>query len=129
GKALVALMVEQLDRDKTLYRVGLTKVFFRAGVLAELEEQRDAMITEIMSRFQSVARGYMQRRIAYKRLYRAEAARIIQRNFQVYLELCQNPWWQLIIKMKPLLGATRTATEVKKRDTMIRQLHEKRRDG
>jgi myosin protein heavy chain len=128
GQAAARLMLEKLGLDKALYRVGLTKVFFRAGVLAELEEQRDALISEIMSRFQSMARGFMQRRIAFKRLYRAEATHIIQRNFQVYLDLCQNPWWQLLVKMKPLLGATRTATEVKRRDELIRQLHEKMRE-
>ena len=125
GQAVAIMMLEKLGLDKALFRVGLTKVFFRAGVLAELEEQRDALITEIMSRFQALARGFTQRRIAYKRLYRAEATRIIQRNFQVYLDLCENPWWQLLVKMKPLLGATRTATEVKRRDDMIRQLNEK----
>lgn len=125
GQATAALMLEKLGLDKALYRVGITKVFFRAGVLAELEEQRDALITQIMSRFQSVARGYVQRRAAYKRLFRTEATRIIQKNFNVYLDLVQNPWWQLTVKMKPLLGATRTATEVKKRDVMIQQLHEK----
>ncbi|KAL0937607.1 myosin type ii heavy chain [Colletotrichum truncatum] len=125
GQAVAAMMLDKLGLDKSLYRVGLTKVFFRAGVLAELEEQRDALITEIMSRFQSVARGYIQRRSAYKRLFRTEATRIIQRNFNVYLDLMENPWWQLMVKMKPLLGATRSATEVKKRDAMIRQLQDK----
>jgi len=125
GQAVARLMLDKFGLDRTLYRVGLTKVFFRAGVLAELEERRDAVISEIMSRFQSIARGYMQRRIAFKRLYRAEATRVIQRNFHVYLELSDNPWWQLLSRMKPLLGATRTATEVKKRDEMIQQLHEK----
>ena len=125
GQAAAKIMLSRFGLDKSLYRIGLTKVFFRAGVLAELEEQRDALITEIMSKFQSVARGYTQRRIAFKRLYRAEATRVIQRNVQVYLDLCDNPWWQLVVKMKPLLGATRTAAEVKRRDEMIRQLNEK----
>ncbi|KEY68819.1 hypothetical protein S7711_00687 [Stachybotrys chartarum IBT 7711] len=125
GQAAASLMLEKLGLDKALYRVGLTKVFFRAGVLAELEEQRDTLITEIMARFQAVARGFVQRRSAYKRLFRTEATRIIQRNVQVYLDLVENPWWQLIVKMKPLLGTTRTATEVKKRDAMIKQLNDK----
>ncbi|KAI6435164.1 hypothetical protein MCOR22_009326 [Pyricularia oryzae] len=125
GQAAASIILDKLGLDRGLFRVGLTKVFFRAGVLAELEEQRDALITEIMSRFQSVARGFMQRRIAYKRLYRAEATRVIQRNLNVYLNLCDDPWWQLLIRMKPLLGATRTATEVKRRDELIRQLHDK----
>ncbi|TQV93311.1 myosin type II heavy chain [Cordyceps javanica] len=127
GQTAATIMLEKLALDKALYRVGLTKVFFRAGVLAELEEQRDALITEIMSRFQSVARGFVQRRAAYKRLFRTEATRIIQRNFNVYLNLVENPWWHLIVKMKPMLGSTRTATEVKKRDAMIQQLNEKMR--
>lgn len=124
GQAAAAIILNKLGMDKALYRVGISKVFFRAGVLAELEEQRDALIAEIMSRFQSLARGYIQRRIAFKKLYRAEATRVIQRNFHSYLDLCENPWWQLLIKMKPLLGATRTATEVKRRDEKIRQLNE-----
>ena len=122
GQTAAQIMLEKLDLDKALYRVGLTKVFFRAGVLAELEEQRDALIRNIMSRFQSVARGFTQRRIANKRLYRAEATRIIQRNFGVYMDLCNNPWWRLFVRMKPLLGATRTAGEVKKRDEKIQKL-------
>ena len=127
GQVAASTMLEKLGLDKSLYRVGLTKVFFRAGVLAELEEQRDALITEIMSRFQSVARGFVTRRSAYKRLFRAEATRIIQRNFQVYSDLVENPWWQLIVQMKPLLGATRTATEVKRRDAIIKDLNDKMR--
>lgn len=127
GQTAASIMLEKLALDKALYRVGLTKVFFRAGVLAELEEQRDALITEIMSRFQSVARGFVQRRVAYKRLFRTEATRIIQRNFNVYLDLVENPWWHLIVKMKPMLGSTRTASEVKKRDVMIQQLNDKMR--
>ncbi|MCJ1307991.1 hypothetical protein MMC25_001641 [Agyrium rufum] len=125
GQAACQTILEKLDLDRALYRVGLTKVFFRAGVLAELEEKRDTLIREIMSRFQSIARGFTQRRIANKRLYRAEATRIIQRNFQVYLDLANNPWWRLFVRMRPLLGASRTAGEVKKRDEMIKKLQEK----
>ena len=122
GRTAAQIIVEKLYLDNALYRVGLTKVFFRAGVLAELEEQRDSLIREIMSRFQSIARGFIQRRIANKRLYRAEATRIIQRNFAIFSDLCSNPWWRLFVRMKPLLGVTRTAGEVRKRDETIQKL-------
>ncbi|EEP78856.1 myosin-11 (Myosin heavy chain [Uncinocarpus reesii 1704] len=125
GQAAVHMMVEKLALDTSLYRIGLTKIFFRAGVLAELEEQRDTLIREIMTTFQSVARGYVQRHLVNKRLYRAEAARIIQRNFHVYLDLKASPWWTLFMNMKPLLGETRSAAEVKKRDERIQQLEAK----
>jgi myosin protein heavy chain len=125
GQVAAKIMLEKLNMDRSFYRVGLTKVFFRAGVLAELEERRDKLISQIMGRFQSVARGFVQRRIAHKKLYRAEATRIIQHNFQVYLDLQANPWWRLFVRMKPLLGATRQAAEVKRRDEMIQKLEQK----
>jgi myosin protein heavy chain len=125
GQVAAKMILEKLNLDRALYRVGLTKVFFRAGVLAELEDQRDALIRDIMVRFQSAARGFVQRRLAHKRLYRAEATRIIQRNLQVYLDMQSNPWWRLFARMRPMLGATRQAAEVKKRDEMIHKLEEK----
>ncbi|KAL9005940.1 MAG: hypothetical protein Q9188_001305 [Gyalolechia gomerana] len=125
GQSAAQIILEKLDLDRALYRVGLTKVFFRAGVLAELEERRDALIRNIVARFQSISRGFTQRRIAQKRLYRAEATRIIQHNLKAYATLQGNSWWRLFVRVKPLLGATRTAGEVKKRDEVIQQLESK----
>lgn len=122
GQEAAKMILERLSMDKAFYRVGLTKVFFRAGVLAELEEQRDSLIREIMSRFQSVARGFTTRRSVNKQLYRAEAARIIQKNFQVYQDLQANPWWRLFVRMRPLLGATRQSAEMRKREEEIQRL-------
>ena len=122
GQEAARIILQCLNLDTSYYRIGLTKVFFRAGVLAELEDRRDTLIREIMSKFQSLARGFMQRRIAHKRLYRAEATRVIQRNFHVYLNLANNPWWRLFVRMRPLLGATRAAGEVKKREEVIEKL-------
>lgn len=125
GQAFATLMLEKLNMDRSWYRVGLTKVFFRAGVLAELEEKRDSLIREIVVRFQALARMFVQRRMFKKQQYRAEAARVIQRNFQVYLQMQANPWWQLFARMRPLLGATRQSNEVKKREEEIKLLQEK----
>lgn len=122
GQSAARTMLEKLGMDRAWYRVGRTKVFFRAGVLADLEEKRDQLIRTIMTRFQSLARGFVQRRISNKRLYRAEATRIIQQNFHSYLDLKSSPWWCLFSRMKPLLGDTRTAKEVKKRDDKIKEL-------
>ncbi|KAI5297403.1 hypothetical protein KEM55_004743, partial [Ascosphaera atra] len=125
GQSVVLLMVQKLGLDSSLYRIGLTKMFFRAGVLAELEERRDTLIREIMTGFQSASRGFIARRRAGKRLYRTEAARIIRHNFLLYQQLKASPWWTLYNRMRPLLGGTRIANEVKKRDEQIRQLEEK----
>ncbi|KAH8423484.1 type II myosin [Aspergillus melleus] len=125
GQNAAHIMLQKLGLDSAWYRVGRTKVFFRAGVLAELEEKRDDLIRSIMTRFQSLSRGFVQRRISNKRLYRAEATRIIQHNFRAYLDLKASPWWRLFSRMKPLLGETRSANEVKRRDEKIQQLESK----
>ncbi|KAK3111603.1 class II myosin [Teratosphaeriaceae sp. CCFEE 6253] len=127
GQEACKTMLEKLNLDRSWYRVGLTKVFFRAGVLAELEEARDKLIREIVERFQCIARGFAQRRLFRKQQHRAEAARIIGRNFQVYAAMQANPWWRLFVQMRPLLGATRQSNEVKKREEEIRALQEKMR--
>jgi len=125
GQTAASMILEKLSLDPSFYRVGLTKVFFRAGVLAELEEQRNTLIRQIMTRFQSVARGCSRRRAVNKQLYRVEAARIIQKNFQVYVDLQANPWWRLFVRMRPLLGATKQSAELKKRDETIQKLEMK----
>lgn len=45
-------MIQSLDLDHNLYRVGQSKIFFRAGVLAHLEEERDYKITDLIVNFQ-----------------------------------------------------------------------------
>lgn len=122
GSTVALTILDRLRLDPACFRVGLTKVFFRAGVLAELEEQRDTLIREIFAKFQCVAKGYMQRKIVHKKLYQAEAASIIQRNFNAYAHLQANPWWTLIMRMRPLLGATRQSNEVKRREEEIKAL-------
>lgn len=51
-----------MELDPNLYRIGQSKIFFRAGVLAHLEEERDLKITDIIVSFQAAARGYLARK-------------------------------------------------------------------
>ncbi len=57
-----SLQLKALDLDPASYRIGHSKVFFRAGVLAQLEEERDVKLTEVIINFQSVCRGYLGRK-------------------------------------------------------------------
>lgn len=55
----------QLSKDS--YQCGTTKVFFKAGTLAELEDMRDEKLNKIISNFQAQIRGYLMRK-EYKKL-------------------------------------------------------------
>uniref|UniRef100_A0A183BAC0 Myosin motor domain-containing protein n=1 Tax=Echinostoma caproni TaxID=27848 RepID=A0A183BAC0_9TREM len=62
GRKAVMKMLEVLELNSGLYRIGHSKIFFKAGVLAQLEEDRDIHLTDIIIRFQARARGYLARK-------------------------------------------------------------------
>ncbi|ANB14876.1 myosin 1 [Sugiyamaella lignohabitans] len=122
GQKASELILKNLGLDENLYKVGLTKVFFKSGVLAELEERREAMVRDIITRFQSTARGHLQRIKVRKQLFKSQATQIIKKNLQIYLQLKDDPWWKLYIKTRPMLMASRDAGQTKARDEAIKKL-------
>ncbi|TDL22507.1 nonmuscle myosin heavy chain b [Rickenella mellea] len=119
GRKACLRMVDALDLEKSIYRIGTSKIFFKAGVLAELEERRDALLFDIFSRLQAAARMWTARRQMKKVLNRAMAIRTIQRNARIYGELREWPWWQLYTKVRPLLTATRNDEELRRKDAEL----------
>uniref|UniRef100_A0A452IEP7 Myosin heavy chain 14 n=1 Tax=Gopherus agassizii TaxID=38772 RepID=A0A452IEP7_9SAUR len=99
--------IKALELDANLYRIGQSKIFFRAGVLAHLEEERDLKITDIIVSFQAAARGYLARKAFVKKQQQLSALRVMQRNCAAYLKLRHWQWWRLFTKVKPLLQVTR----------------------
>lgn len=89
------------------------QVFFRAGVLGELEDIRDERLGRIMSWLQAWIRGYVSRK-GYKKLQEQRVALIVvQRNLRKYLQLRTWPWYRLWQKVKPLLNVTRVEDEIR----------------
>ncbi|KAG0698416.1 P-loop containing nucleoside triphosphate hydrolase protein [Suillus ampliporus] len=125
GRKSCIRIVEALGLDTELFRVGTSKIFFKAGVLADLEERRDALLFDVFSRLQAVARKFSARRQMKKILNRAVAIRTIQRNARVYGELRDWPWWQLYTKVRPLLAATRNDEELRRKDVELQLVKER----
>lgn len=88
------------------------QVFFRAGVLGQMEELRDERLSKIVSWMQAYIRGYLSRK-DYKKLQDQRLALVVvQRNLRKYLQIRTWPWWKLWQKVKPLLNATRIEDEL-----------------
>ncbi|KAA0703022.1 B Myosin heavy chain 10 Myosin heavy chain, non-muscle IIb Non-muscle myosin heavy chain [Triplophysa tibetana] len=121
GKQASELMISALELDRNLFRVGQSKVFFRAGVLGHLEEERDLKITDTIIRFQSAARGYLARRAFHKKQQQLSALRVMQRNCAAYLKLRNWQWWRLFTKVKPLLQVTRQDEEIQAREAQLQK--------
>ncbi|XP_028835697.1 myosin-10 isoform X3 [Denticeps clupeoides] len=125
GKQACELMISALELDRNLFRVGQSKVFFRAGVLAHLEEERDLKITDTIIHFQSAARGFLARRAFLKKQQQLSALRVMQRNCAAYLKLRNWQWWRLFTKVKPLLQVTRQDEEIQVREAELQKAKEK----
>ncbi|XP_063701487.1 myosin heavy chain, non-muscle isoform X1 [Culicoides brevitarsis] len=125
GKKACEKMIQALELDNNLYRVGQSKIFFRAGVLAHLEEERDYKITDLIVNFQAFCRGFLARRNYQKRLQQLNAIRIIQRNCAAYLKLRNWQWWRLYTKVKPLLEVTKQEEKLVQKEDELRQIRDK----
>ncbi|XP_061086020.1 myosin-10 isoform X4 [Conger conger] len=125
GKQACERMIRALELDPNLFRIGQSKIFFRAGVLAHLEEERDLKITDIIIYFQSVCRGYLARKAFAKKQQQLSALKVLQRNCAAYLKLRHWQWWRLFTKVKPLLQVTRQEEEMQAKDEELIKVKEK----
>jgi myosin protein heavy chain len=125
GKKACEKMISALELDGNLFRVGQSKIFFRAGVLAHLEEERDYKITDLIVNFQAFCRGFLARRNYQKRLQQLNAIRIIQRNCAAYLKLRNWQWWRLYTKVKPLLEVTKQEEKLVQKEDELRLIRDK----
>ncbi|XP_049774918.1 myosin heavy chain, non-muscle isoform X1 [Schistocerca cancellata] len=125
GKKACEKMIQALELDPNLFRIGQSKIFFRAGVLAHLEEERDYKITDLIVNFQAFCRGYLARRNFQKRTQQLNAIRIIQRNCAAYLKLRNWQWWRLYTKVKPLLEVTKQEEKLSQKEDELRQVRDK----
>uniref|UniRef100_A0A2K5W4Z9 Myosin-11 n=1 Tax=Macaca fascicularis TaxID=9541 RepID=A0A2K5W4Z9_MACFA len=125
GKQACILMIKALELDPNLYRIGQSKIFFRTGVLAHLEEERDLKITDVIMAFQAMCRGYLARKAFAKRQQQLTAMKVIQRNCAAYLKLRNWQWWRLFTKVKPLLQVTRQEEEMQAKEDELQKTKER----
>ncbi|KAG1661470.1 Myosin heavy chain, muscle [Nymphon striatum] len=117
-------LLQAIDLEDSQYRIGKTKVFFRAGVLGQLEELRDERLGKIMAWLQSWIRGYLCRKEFKKLQDQRLALTVIQRNLRKYLQLRNWQWWKLYAKVKPLLNVARIEDELKKLEDDLKKAKE-----
>lgn len=116
GRVLSARIAASLGVDAAHHKIGLTKIFFKAGVLAALEEQRAAHLYELFARFQAACRAGAARRLAQKRRRRAAARETLRGAAHAYAALEAWPWWRLYLRLRPLLEATQYDEEAVRRE-------------
>ncbi|XP_045477219.1 myosin heavy chain, muscle isoform X36 [Harmonia axyridis] len=123
-KEAASKCLKEVGLDADSYRIGHTKVFFRAGVLGQMEELRDERLGKIVTWMQSWARGYLSRKEFKKLQEQRLALQVCQRNLRKYLKLRTWPWYKLWQKVRPLLNVTRIEDEIAKLEEKAKKAEE-----
>lgn len=110
-------ILKAIDLDGSLWRLGTTQVFFKAGVLTRLDEQRAERVENVVVRLQAVARRYLAEKMFEKRRLQHTAIRCLQKNIRIWFALKQWRWWRLYTHLKPIVN-------VQSHETMVKQLRE-----
>ncbi|NXP45788.1 MY18A protein, partial [Heliornis fulica] len=124
-KRAVEELLESLDLEKSSYHMGLSRVFFRAGSLARLEEQRDTQTSRNITLFQAACRGFLARQQFKKRKIQDLAIRCVQKNIKKNKGVKDWPWWKLFTTVRPLIEVQLTEDQIRGKDVEIQQLKSK----
>merc|ERR1719225_836510 len=105
-KAAAQVVMDVVKMDKEKFRLGHTKVFFRAGQLGKMEEIREDRIGSVLSWLQSGARGKASR-MAFKKLQDQKLALYsCQRAIKTFMIAKTWLWMQIWLAIKPNLKCT-----------------------
>ena len=102
GQAVMDIV--KLEKDK--YRLGHTKVFFRAGIGGWMEEQRENKIGSVLAWLQASARGKASR-MQFKKLQDQKLALYaVQRSIRAYMLSKTWKWLQIWLAIKVLCSVS-----------------------
>ncbi|XP_031419236.1 myosin-7-like isoform X1 [Clupea harengus] len=105
-------LLATLDIEHNQYKFGHTKVFFKAGLLGQLEEMRDERLSKIITLIQARSRGLLSRAEYLKMVERRDALLVIQWNVRAFMSVKNWPWMKLFFKIKPLLRSAESEKEM-----------------
>merc|ERR1711976_91806 len=83
---------------------GHTKVFFRAGALAGLEEARDEIVLKLGRYMQGQCYGHIKGKVFQVKFDQRELMKVVQRNFRKFMSMRNWGWFIIIQKTRPLIG-------------------------
>merc|ERR1719330_893588 len=108
-QAVAMVIMKTVGLEKEKYRLGHTKVFFRAGVLGQMEETREDRVAQVLSWLQAFCRGKAARMNFKKMQGQKMALYCCQRTIRNYRIGKTWPWWQIWLTLKPNLKCTKFA--------------------
>lgn len=128
GNCEIILKATALEHE--FYKVGITKIFFKNGILGKLEELRDICLKGIFSSFQSIIRGNLTRKTFKKDIACIQASQVIAKTFKSFDQSrTSNPWFKLFIHVKPLLEESVKVLDTKEMNDNLKNLNLKLKEA
>ncbi|XP_030588782.1 myosin-7B-like [Archocentrus centrarchus] len=112
SRKAVEKLLGSLDIDHTQYKFGHTKVFFKAGLLGQLEDMRDNRLSQILTTVQAKCRGKLMRMERQKLMLQRDAVMVIQFAIRAFFSVRTWPWMMLFYKLRPLLRSAQAEKEL-----------------
>merc|ERR1711953_1275524 len=113
NKTAVWALMDGIPFDRERYRLGHTLVFFRAGSLGALEEERDKLVIKWVRMIQGEVLKRVRSRVYQKKFDQRELIKVGQRNFRKYLASRDWGWFVLIQKTRGLIGLPNPEEELR----------------
>merc|ERR1719334_757298 len=111
-KQCTSIILSSIEAMNDKWRLGHTKVFFRAGAVGCVEETREECIKAILNYIQGLARGYCSRMEYKKLIYKRDMIPIMQRNIKKYLFFRDWTWYFLVNGTKRFIGQVDMEAEI-----------------
>ncbi|CAJ0600448.1 unnamed protein product [Cylicocyclus nassatus] len=121
---MLARLVKENKLQDDNFRVGLTKVFFKAGIVAHLEDLRDVRLAELITGFQAQIRWYYRLIDKKQRIERNEAMKLVQKNVRHWAMLRTWSWFKLYGRVKPLIQSGKIEEQYEKLQETVAQMKE-----
>lgn len=115
-KLYIKEMCEEFGISEKSYKLGVTKVFFKQGILAEMEEIRERKQAELMRELCAQVKAFFVRKNMLVTERKRDAIKSLCSDFNRHLQLRKFGWWRLYQIVKPLLDVTKKY-EVQKEQT------------
>merc|ERR1719192_999022 len=104
NKTATYALMDKIGFDRERYRLGHTLVFFRAGSLGALEEERDKLVIKWVRFIQGEVLKRIRGAVYQKKFDQRELIKVAQRNFRKFLSMRDWGWFVIIQKTRGLIG-------------------------
>merc|ERR1719457_428045 len=113
NKTAVWALMDKINFDREWYRLGHTLVFFKAGSLAKLEEERDGIVNKLIRYMQGECFKRIRYRVYTQKRDQRELLVVCQRQFRKFLQMRDWGWFVIIQKTRPLIGMPNPEEELR----------------